>query len=49
MEIRLCEENDIVEAGKFYDKVVLHLYETVNYPKWEYKNIPLFSMYELVF
>ena len=40
MEIRLCEENDIVEAGKFYDRVVLHLYETVNYPKWEYKKYP---------
>ena len=40
MEIRLCNENDIVEVGKFYDKVVLHLYETTNYPKWQYKVYP---------
>ena len=40
MEIRLCEENDIIEVGKFYDNVVLHLCETVNYPKWEYKKYP---------
>lgn len=40
MEIRLCEENDIAEVGAFYDKVVLHLCETINYPKWEYKKYP---------
>ena len=40
MIVRLCKENDIVEVGKFYDKVVLHLCETTNYPKWEYKIYP---------
>ena len=40
MEIRLCEEKDIEEVGKFYDKVVLYLCETINYPKWRYKLYP---------
>lgn len=40
MEIRLCEEKDIEEVGKFYDKVVLYLGETINYPKWRYKSYP---------
>lgn len=40
MEIRLCEEKDIAEVGAFYDRVVLYLDETVNYPKWEYKKYP---------
>ena len=40
MEIRLCEEKDIEEVGKFYDKVVLYLCETINYPKWRYKSYP---------
>lgn len=40
MNIRICNENDIVEVGKFYDKVVLHLCQTINYPKWEYKVYP---------
>lgn len=40
MYVRLCNENDIVEVGKFYDQVVLYLYKTINYPKWEYKIYP---------
>lgn len=40
MNIRICNENDIVEVGRFYDKVVLHLCQTTNYPKWEYKVYP---------
>lgn len=37
MEIRICCENDIAEVGRFYDKAVLHLCQTTNYPKWQYK------------
>jgi len=40
MKVRLCNENDIVEVGKFYDRVVLHLCQTINYPKWKYKVYP---------
>ncbi len=40
MNIRICNENDILEVGRFYDKVVLHLCQTTNYPKWEYKVYP---------
>ena len=40
MEIRFCDDKDIIEVGKFYDKVVLYLLETINYPKWEYKIYP---------
>ncbi len=40
MQIRLCEDADILDAGRFYDKVVLHLCNTINYPKWEYKKYP---------
>ncbi len=40
MIVKLCETNDISEVGKFYDKVVLYLCETTNYPKWEYKVYP---------
>ena len=40
MEIRLCEEHEIEEVGKFYDKVVYHLCNTINYPQWEYKKYP---------
>lgn len=40
MIVRACNENDIVEVGKFYDRVVLHLCQTINYPKWKYKIYP---------
>ena len=40
MEIRFCDDRDIIEVGKFYDKVVLYLLETINYPKWEYQVYP---------
>ena len=40
MEIRFCDDNDIIEVGKFYDNVVLYLLKTINYPKWEYKIYP---------
>ncbi len=40
MEIRVCTEGDIVTVGAFYDGVVKHLCENVNYPKWTYKEYP---------
>ena len=40
MDFRICNENDICKVGEFYDKVVLHLYQTVNYPRWKYKIYP---------
>ena len=40
MEIRICNGNDITAVGAFYDKVVMHLEQTINYPKWEYKVYP---------
>ena len=40
MKIRACNENDIIEVGRFYDKVVLHLCQTINYPRWKYKIYP---------
>ena len=40
MNIRLCRNDDLLELVAFYDKVVLHLEKTVNYPKWEYGVYP---------
>jgi len=40
MKVRFCDEKDIVKVGEFYDKVVLHLCQTTNYPKWKYKVYP---------
>ena len=40
MEIRKCNIDDIVGVGAFYDVVVQHLDNTINYPKWEYKIYP---------
>lgn len=40
MEIKKCKEEDIVNVGAFYDRVVKHLCENVNYPKWTYKEYP---------
>ena len=40
MEIRKCDEADIVSVGAFYDRVVQFLCENINYPKWTYKEYP---------
>lgn len=40
MKVRFCDEKDIVKVGEFYDKVVLHLCQTTNYPKGKYKVYP---------
>lgn len=40
MIIMLCCEQDITAVGAFYDNVVKHLCEHINYPKWEYKIYP---------
>ncbi|MBQ7776874.1 MAG: GNAT family N-acetyltransferase [Lachnospiraceae bacterium] len=40
LQIKRCSEADIVEVGAFYDKVVKHLCENINYPKWTYKEYP---------
>ena len=40
MEIRKCKIEEVEAVGNFYDKVVKHLCETVNYPKWTYKVYP---------
>lgn len=40
LEIRKCREEDIPEAGRFYDRVVEWLDQHINYPKWTYKEYP---------
>lgn len=40
MIIRKCHEKDIAALGIFYDNVVKHLCENINYPKWVYKVYP---------
>ncbi|MBE5877892.1 MAG: GNAT family N-acetyltransferase [Lachnospiraceae bacterium] len=40
MEIRKCNIDDIAEVGGFYDTVVKHLDDNINYPKWVYKVYP---------
>ncbi len=40
MIIRGCKKEDIAAAGRFYDEVVRHLCENINYPKWVYKVYP---------
>lgn len=40
MEIRKCTEKDVSAVGQFYDEVVKYLCDTVNYPKWTYKQYP---------
>ena len=40
LEIRKCREEDIPEAGRFYDRVVKWLDQHINYPKWTYKVYP---------
>ena len=34
MRIRKCTEQDVPDAGAFYDQVVMRLDHHVNYPKW---------------
>lgn len=38
--IRKCTEQDVVEAGAFYDRTVAWLDAHVNYPKWIYGVYP---------
>lgn len=40
MIIKACNEEDIVAVGAFYDHVVEHLCQNINYPKWTYKEYP---------
>ena len=40
MEIRKCNDLDIISVGEFYDRAVKDLCENINYPKWEYKIYP---------
>lgn len=40
MEIRKCTNRDVEAVGRFYDEVVKYLCDTVNYPKWMYKQYP---------
>lgn len=40
IEISKCAQGDVESVGKLYDKVVKHLTETVNYPRWIYKVYP---------
>lgn len=40
MVMNVCSEQDIVAVGEFYDDVVKHLCENINYPKWVYKVYP---------
>jgi len=40
MEIRKCTARDVIALGKFYDEIVKYLCDTVNYPKWIYKQYP---------
>lgn len=40
MRIRKCTQEDILKVGVFYDEVVQHLEDTINYPKWVYKIYP---------
>ena len=40
LEIRQCREEDIPEAGRFYDRVVEWLERHINYPKWVYGVYP---------
>ncbi len=39
-EIRKCEESDIPAVGAFYDALIYHLLQRINYPKWMYKIYP---------
>lgn len=40
MKICKCIEKDIEAVGRFYDEIVKFLCDTVNYPKWMYKQYP---------
>jgi len=40
MQIRKCQESDIVSTGAFYDKVITWLDAHINYPKWIYRIYP---------
>lgn len=40
MLIKKCEMNDLADIGEFYDNVVWDLTQSINYPKWTYKEYP---------
>ena len=40
MEIILCTENNLEELTDFYNKIILYLDKTINYPKWVYEEYP---------
>ncbi len=40
IEIRLCNEEETVRIGQFYDDVVLWLDDHINYPHWVYQIYP---------
>ena len=40
LEIRKGKIEEIEAVGEFYDEVVKHLVEHINYPKWTYKVYP---------
>lgn len=40
MIVKVCSEEDIVAVSMFYDCVVKHLCENINYPKWVHKEYP---------
>ena len=40
MEIILCNENNLEELIDFYNKQILYLDKTINYPKWVYGYYP---------
>ena len=40
MEIILCNKNHLKDLTEFYNKVVLHLEKTINYPHWVYGIYP---------
>ncbi len=40
MLIRKCTMEDLEAVAGMYDRAVLRLLQTVNYPKWEYGGYP---------
>lgn len=46
MQVRQCVPADVEAVTALYDKVTLHLEQTVNYPRWEYGVYPSASTVE---
>ena len=40
MVIKKCNDSMVQQVGAFYDKIVVWLDSTINYPKWKYKEYP---------